>query len=386
MRSHNQSLDSAMNNPFLFHGRLGLQQRLLPAYRIPFFDALASSCQGGLGVYAGQPQSTESVQTASNFKKVNFYQGHNHYLFPVSSPLCLVWQAGLTKWIKEIDPDALIVEANLRNMVTPTIVKWMQGQNRPVIGWGLGIPKSNGLVGRLQNHLWKNFINLFDVLIAYSQRGAAEYSNLRFPVERILVASNAVTYRPTQPIPERPDRWEDRPGVLFVGRLQTRKRVDQLLYACANLPVELQPRLVIIGDGPIRSDLEDLARKVYPGAKFVGAKTNVELSPYFIAADLFVLPGTGGLAIQEAMAYGLPVIVAQGDGTQADLVRPENGWLIPPDDLVALKTTLFTALKDANRLRIMGKESYHIVTEEVNIERMVDVFVHGLQLGVRPRS
>ena len=49
-----------------------------------------------------------------------------------------------------------------------------------------------------------------------------------------------------------------------------------------------------------------------------------------------MLPGTGGLAVQQAMAHGLPVIVAQGDGTQDDLVRPENGWQIPPDDLAAL--------------------------------------------------
>ena len=43
---------------------------------------------------------------------------------------------------------------------------------------------------------------------------------------------------------------------------------------------------------------------------------------HFAGADLFVLPGTGGLAVQEAMSYALPVIVAKGDGTQEDLVRP----------------------------------------------------------------
>lgn len=375
-----------MNTPLIFPGKLALQQRLLPAYRIPLFDALASACQGGLAIYAGQPQPSESVRSVSNIKIANFHQGRNHYLFPVSSPLCLVWQAGLIKWIKETDPHALVVEANLRNIVSPMIVKWMYAQNRPVLGWGLGIPQTKGMHGKIQQQLWTGFINLFDVLIAYSQRGAAEYRKLGFPAERILVASNAVTSCPTHPFPERPDHWADRPIVLFVGRLQNRKRVDQLLSACAGLPVELQPRLVIIGDGPVRSELEVLARNVYPGADFVGAKTNEELAPYFIAADLFVLPGTGGLAIQEAMAYGLPVIVAQGDGTQADLVRPQNGWLISPNDLPSLQNTLFTALKDANRLRIMGKESFRIVTEEVNIDKMVEVFIHGLQLGIRPRS
>ena len=385
MYSGNCGVDCPMNYSWLYPGRLALQQRLLPAYRAPLFEALASICEGGLGIYAGQPQSEESVVSASNLQIAKYHKGRNRYLFPVSSPVCLVWQDGLTAWLKNWGPDALIAEANLRYVNTRQIVHWMHNHNRPVLGWGLGVPLSRGLPGMIQKHLWINFINLFDVLIAYSQRGAAEYFDLGFPAKRILVASNAVTSRPIHPHPERPARWDDRPVVLFVGRLQSRKRLENLLHACAALPPGLQPRLIIVGDGPIRSNLQALAGSVYPAAEFVGAKTHDELSHYFIAADLFVLPGTGGLAIQEAMAYGLPVIVAEGDGTQADLVRSENGWLIPPNDLPALQGTLSTALLDVNRLRRMGRESYRIVAEEVNIEKMIAVFIHGVQLGIRPR-
>ena len=99
--------------------------------------------------------------------------------------------------------------------------------------------------------------------------------------------------------------------------------------------MESKPRLVIVGDGPERAKLESLAKEVYPSAEFVGTKHGAELTPYFAEADLFVLPGTGGLAVQEAMAHGLPVIVAKGDGTQDDLVRAGNGWQIPPEDYSA---------------------------------------------------
>jgi glycosyltransferase involved in cell wall biosynthesis len=162
---------------------------------------------------------------------------------------------------------------------------------------------------------------------------------------------------------------------LFVGRLQSRKRVDHLLRACASLPGEMQPRLVVVGDGPERNSLEQLAKEIYPSAEFPGAIHGPDLTPFFSTADLFVLPGTGGLAVQEAMSHALPVIVAQGDGTQDDLVRPENGWQIPPDDLAALSSILKTALSDAPRLRSMGLESYRIVSQEINLERMVAVFV-----------
>ncbi len=95
-------------------------------------------------------------------------------------------------------------------------------------------------------------------------------------------------------------------------------------------------------------------------------------------ADLFVLPGTGGLAIQQAMAHGLPVIVAHGDGTQDDLVRQENGWQVPPDDMQALSDTIQRALSEPTRLRTMGAASYRIVAEEINVSKMVEVFIHAL--------
>ena len=149
-----------------------------------------------------------------------------------------------------------------------------------------------------------------------------------------------------------------------------------MLKACAQL--ESKPRLVIIGDGPERAALESLAKEIYPSAEFIGARHGAELSPYFMEADLFVLPGTGGLAIQEAMSYGLPVIVAQGDGTQDDLVRKENGWQIPPDRVHYLIHIMKDALSDVARLRRMGEESYRIVREEINIEKMVETFLRAL--------
>ena len=166
-----------------------------------------------------------------------------------------------------------------------------------------------------------------------------------------------------------------------MGRLQARKRIDSLLRACAVLS-EVEgpdaPRLVIVGDGPERGNLEQVAQQIYPSAQFIGAKHGDELKPYFAEADLFVLPGTGGLAVQEAMSHGLPVIVAKGDGTQDDLVRPENGWQIPPGDEDALISTLREALSDISRLRKMGVESYRIVSQEINLEKMVEAFVGAL--------
>ena len=98
----------------------------------------------------------------------------------------------------------------------------------------------------------------------------------------------------------------------------------------------------------------------------------------FRRGDLFVLPGMGGLAIQEAMSWALPVIAAEGDGTQFDLVRKENGWLMEPGSVDSLRSALVEALSDIPRLREMGLESYRIVYEEFNLDRMIDEMVEAV--------
>jgi len=216
-----------------------------------------------------------------------------------------------------------------------------------------------------------------DGVIAYSERGAEEYRALGIPSDRVRVAHNAAVPRPSKR-PKRQRRVQDRAVVLFVGRLQERKRLDMLFAACAALPANLQPELVIVGDGPARGQFEAQAQAIYPDAKFVGVKHGSELGPYFAQADLFVLPGTGGLAVQQAMSHGLPVIVAQGDGTQEDLVRAENGWLIKPNHQQGLNERLADALSDMKRLRKMGNESYRISVEEINLEQMAVKFVRAL--------
>jgi len=354
-----------------FHGRLALQQRVLPNYRAPFFDLLASACEGGLSLFTGLPRPSEGITITDKLQIANFQLGKNIHLF--SGGLYLCYQRGLTDWLENWNPDALIVEANARYLSTPSAVQWMHRRRRPVVGWGLGSPPVSGF--RKQRRL--SFISQFDAMIAYSQRGADEYAALGFPREKIFVAYNSVSAPPAFLPDHRP--WTvDHFTILFVGRLQARKRIDFLLRACAQLAAK--PRLVIIGDGPERESLEALAKEIYPNAEFIGARHGAELRPYFMEADLFVLPGTGGLAVQEAMSYGLPVIVAQGDGTQDDLVRKENGWQIPPDHFEALLSTMKDALSDVARLRKMGEAGYRIVKEEINIEKMVETFVKALNI------
>ena len=354
-----------------FNGKLALQQRVLPSYRIPFFDLLASHCKNGMTLFAGNARSEEMIAGSSTQLAVHVEAKNIHLL---NGKFYLCYQKGFINWLEQSNPEALIVEANPRYLSTPSAVKWMHKRGRKVIGWGLGSPsplrRGAGVRAR------SKFINQFDAMISYSQRGADEYAQLGFPREKIFVAHNSVSSRPNFSLPTRPVTFDLQPSILFVGRLQARKKIDSLIRACAE--IESKPRLIIVGDGPEKENLQSLAKEIYPTTEFIGAKHGLELKPYFESADIFILPGTGGLAVQEAMSYGLPVIVAKGDGTQDDLVREKNGWQIKPENYQDLVSAMKEALSDVKRLREMGKESFRVVSEEINIQKMVDVFIQAL--------
>lgn len=141
----------------------------------------------------------------------------------------------------------------------------------------------------------------------------------------------------------------DVPVALFVGRLVEEKGLDRLLRAWAWMPSRERPVLLIVGDGPLRRDLEQMVRalELSFSVRFLGHQADV--SKFYAMADLFVLPSiTEGLSnsLLEAMAAGVPA-VASNVGGNKDVVRDrETGFLVDWDDTQACVQVLSTLLSD----------------------------------------
>ncbi|ORX37435.1 hypothetical protein BD324DRAFT_449992 [Kockovaella imperatae] len=132
-----------------------------------------------------------------------------------------------------------------------------------------------------------------------------------------------------------PKSLKSRVVLLYVGRVSWEKNLNLLLSACAHLPSllppgALLPKLVFVGDGPARADIQALCQKEGYDASFMGFRAGKELAECYASADVFAFPSfteTFGQVVLESMASGLPVIGLDAEGTR-DLVSHNSTGLL----------------------------------------------------------
>jgi len=205
--------------------------------------------------------------------------------------------------------------------------------------------------------------------LAVGSRNAAFYRGCGVPEEKLFLAPYAVDndFFQQQRAALQPRRGELRRQLglpdealllLYAGRLVPQKRPGDLLAAVARLD-DARVWLALVGEGPERGRLEQQVaalglRRVF----FAGFRTQAELSEYYMAADIFVLPSERepwGLVVNEAMNFGLPVVVSQVAGAVGDLVLPGTGRTFPPGDVDALAACLRPLLADAGLRARLGQ-------------------------------
>jgi glycosyltransferase involved in cell wall biosynthesis len=159
-----------------------------------------------------------------------------------------------------------------------------------------------------------------------------------------------------------------RPIILFAAKLIPRKRCGDLLEAYLQLSKSgnIQPYLIIIGDGEQRAMLEARANQANRrDIRFLGFRNQSELPRFYDLCNVFVLASVDepwGLAINEVMNAGRPVIVTDQVGCQKNLVHPAvNGYVIRAGDVDALAQSLQTILASEQTAQAMGAESLRII-------------------------
>jgi glycosyltransferase involved in cell wall biosynthesis len=178
----------------------------------------------------------------------------------------------------------------------------------------------------------------------------------------------------------------DLPVILFVGKLIPLKRIVDLLKAFKKLSSRLKAHLVLVGEGSEKRFLnyyveQENIKRVY----FAGFKNQSELPVYYSVADVFVLPSfrdRSPKAVNEAMNFGLPIILSHKVGTANDLVKDKvNGFVYPMGDAEALFRCLLTLLRRPDLMTEMGKKSLEAVSGwsfEENIRAVLKAIKYAL--------
>jgi phosphatidylinositol alpha-mannosyltransferase len=201
-----------------------------------------------------------------------------------------------------------------------------------------------------------------------AQQFAAEA--LHLPLGSFRVIPNGVpvsSYAQAEPIPHLVD--PERPLLLFVGRLETRKGLDVLIRAFLRLRTTMpQVRLCVVGEGPERERCQQMVPpSIRPDVLFVGAVDEDEKPRYHASADVFVAPNTGGesfgIVLLEAMAAGLPIVASDIPGFRTVMKEGRQGRMVPAANAFALADAIGTVLSNRRLGAAMADEGRRTAAE-----------------------
>lgn len=230
----------------------------------------------------------------------------------------------------------------------------------------------------------RKFVRLItrgDAFVVSSRELRAELMGAGFPADRILHIPNGVDpdrFRPAS------DAAGERaalnlpagPLVIFAGRLDPQKGLDTLITAVEPL-LRATPelRVLLLGDGPLRGDLEARIRHADLADRILLHGIVADVAAYLRSADVFVLPSVGeGMpnALLEAMATGLPCVASEIGGCRDVIDDGQTGLLVPPGDAGALRATLEHLLRSPALRHRLGTAAREEVVARLGLERMVD--------------
>jgi colanic acid/amylovoran biosynthesis glycosyltransferase len=199
-----------------------------------------------------------------------------------------------------------------------------------------------------------------------------------FPEEKLQVHYTGVDTRMFQPASTERD-----PIILFVGRLVERKGPEYLIRAAAEVQENLPAaELVVIGEGPLRGDLEQMAKKSLRRYQFLGVRSHEEVGEWMNRASVFCAPSVKvqsgeeeafGMVYAEAMAMQKPVVAFDSGGISEVVSHGQTGFLAPERDWRALAEYLSILLRNAELRKKFGVAGRERVLCKFDLEQRTKV-------------
>ncbi len=308
---------------------------------------------------------------SNSFQNVSYDLEFKHYILPFSVK-------GYIRKIKEIKPKYVIVFLHLKNKVMLPIIWYCNFHNIPVIYWNMGI---NILTpgNKAKNAVFHYIHNRCDALITYTPDMRKYFSKKN--QKKLFVAFNTLNFtdidKSTVPNKEETKKKygiKEKKVILYISRILPYKRVDLLMEVFADLD---DIAVVIVGPGfsQEQQKIVDEHSNLY----YLGERYGAEVNEVYKMGDVFSTPGHIGLAMNEALFWGLPVILLQGIHSPEIyyMKNRETGYLAK--DEADFKQYMIDLLHDDNRLQKMHEACLKVYEQEVSIDRMYQGFIDAVK-------
>ena len=359
----------------IFHYRIGIFARMAREWNLILFHGKSVPKSKAVNAPPPYPFPTKKMFTICKRAK------NSSLRILYFNPGCVF---ALMRW----KPDLLIIEGSNNMLNNIFIFLYSKLFSIKYVWWGIGqVPgRKDSTYRKILTPTRKFIIRRAAHCLAYCNLSAKYFGTITDPAKvKVLpnsIDNEAVEREIEQIAPADKIRLRKNLGIskdstvlLFVGALEPNKRLNIFIEALRILTEKgYKVDGLIIGSGTAESYYRDSADKLgLKNCQFLGKIVN-GVNIYFQIADIFVLPGRGGLAINQALINGLPVICnTPADGTELDMIENgKTGFLIKSMDTPNLVHALEKMIENRRHLE-MGRNARDVIDKRYNIAAMLDV-------------
>lgn len=346
-------------------------------YRVSFFNELGKSCE--LTVLFERKSSSSANSSWHDYSFNNFKA---IFLKGIKYRTSHSINVEVVKYLSNNTFDSIVIGG----YATPSSVlaiSYLKLKNIPFV-----LNVDGGLINKSESNIKKNikkglissadaWLSTGNVSTSYLKYyGADEKLIFKYPFTTLSekdLLKNKLEYQEKKLLKDKLNIPEKR-VILSVGQFIHRKGFDILMQACSDLSDEIG--IYIVGGMPTEEYLKKKQELGLKNVHFIGFKTKEELTGFYMASDLFVLPtreDIWGLVINEALSYGLPVITTDKCVAGIELVEDKvNGFIVPVEDATLLGQRIKYCLENDGILESMSNHSLKKI-KPYTIENMAKV-------------
>jgi glycosyltransferase involved in cell wall biosynthesis len=359
-------------------------QRLLPHYRIDFFNKLkftlaARGVELSL-VYGKDPRAQKKdeadLEWATYIDNKEITIGSTSVFWQP----CLPYLAG---------KDLVIVEQANKNLINYLLLVRRMFSGQKIAYWGHGRNRQAD-ANDMRNRFKKAFLNQCDWWFAYTSKVKDYLVGNSFPEEKITTVQNAIdTTQLSQLYASLTEADLDvirvQTGItsgniaLYVGGLYKEKRIEFLIEACDLVRTVVKDfHLIVVGAGPDAGLVKE-AIATREWLHYAGPKFGIDKVKYFKLSKLFLMPGLVGLAVLDSFALQTPIITTDYPFHSPEIEYLENGvnGIISENTVQSYARSVINLLQDHNqRKRLM--EGCRFSAGQYTLDQMVSNYANGI--------